>query len=138
MEPQLIPTFFKTLYIAIPVIYCVAVTFPKLAILDIYLHVLVERWQRICCYVVAAIITLSMIVNIPTVIWQCSPVSYLWDKSIPGGWCNNIPEHYFLASIPNIVTDVAMLIIPLPMIWKLHTSRRVKWGLSATFLAGSM
>jgi hypothetical protein len=41
-------------------------------------------------------------------------------------------------SIPNIVTDVVMLILPMPLIWGLHVSTKVKIGLLVTFLLGSM
>jgi hypothetical protein len=41
-------------------------------------------------------------------------------------------------SIPNIVTDVMMLILPMPLIWSLHVSPKVKIGLLVTFLLGSM
>ncbi|KAL8834224.1 MAG: hypothetical protein Q9170_003855 [Blastenia crenularia] len=33
-------------------------------------------------------------------------------------------------NIPNIVTDVAMLILPMPMVWKLHTTKGRKVGLT--------
>ena len=128
----------KSSLIAAPVVYSVAVAFPKLAILAIYLKVFVDKFSRLCCYGTAAIIVLTAVVNIPTTIWQCSPVEYLWDKSDPKGWCFDLVLHFRYGSLPNIVTDVIMLILPMPVIWKLHTSRRVKIGLAATFLTGSV
>jgi hypothetical protein len=41
-------------------------------------------------------------------------------------------------SIPNLVTDVVVLILPLPLVWGLHVSSKEKIGLLVTFLLGSM
>ncbi|KAF2186602.1 hypothetical protein K469DRAFT_449835, partial [Zopfia rhizophila CBS 207.26] len=138
MYPELVPTFFKILYLAIPVLYVPAVTFPKLAILDMYLHIFVERWAKWTSYATGLVIILSCLVNIPVVIAQCIPIAYLWDKTIKGGKCHNIEAHFLYSSLPNIVTDVVMLVLPIPMILKLHTSRKVRVGIAATFLTGSI
>lgn len=66
-------------------------------------------------------------------------MSYLWDKSQLHGWC--IPQEPHLrygTSLTDIVTDVVMLILPIPLVWNLQTSRKVKIGLMVTFLTGSM
>lgn len=41
-------------------------------------------------------------------------------------------------SLPNIVTDVAMLILPMRVVWNLHLATRLKVGLAITFLVGSL
>jgi hypothetical protein len=137
-HPEVIPTFFKILYITVPVAYCLAAALPKLAIADIYLGIFVERWSRWTTYATALVIVVNAIVNIPTTIWQCRPIAYLWDPSISGGHCNNIPVHFLYAGLPNIVTDVVMLLVPIPMIAKLRVSRKMKVGVAVTFLTGSM
>ena len=57
---------------------------------------------------------------------------------MPGGHCNNIEAHFIYASIPNIVTDVAMILLPIPVVWNLHVPRHVKLGLVMTFLVAGM
>lgn len=37
----------------------------------------------------------------------------------------------------NILTDVMMLILPIPVIWKIQTSKTVKLGLILTIATGS-
>ena len=68
----------------------------------------------------------------------CTPLDYLWDKSIARGHCINVAAFYRYAPMPNIFTDLAMLLLPLPLIWRLQTSRSTKIGLTFTFLTGSM
>lgn len=69
---------------------------------------------------------------------MCLPLDYLWDKSIPGGKCINIAAFYRWGSLPNAVSDLFMLVIPLPTVWKLQVERKVKIGLTVTFLTGSV
>ena len=124
-------------YYGTSIIYLCAVTFSKLAILDIYLHIFIDRLSRYAVYAVGSVIILSLVVNFLTVITQCRPISVLWNPE-PGGWCNNIHAHFIWSSLPNMLTDLMMLGLPIPMIWKLHASWRVKAGVFFTFLVGSL
>lgn len=65
-------------------------------------------------------------------------MEYLWNKKIPGGRCISQAYLFRYGSIPNIVTDVPLLILPMPLVWKLHVSAKVKAGLFVTFLLGGM
>ena len=78
------------------------------------------------------------IASVFTIIFQCKPVAFAWDKTINGGKCINTLAYFRYATIPNIITDAAMLISPLPTIWKLQTSNAQKIGLTAVFLTGSV
>lgn len=69
---------------------------------------------------------------------MCIPFAFNWDETIPGGKCLNKGLLYALMSMPNIGTDIAMFILPLPVIWKLQMTKNQKIGLTVTFLTGSM
>jgi hypothetical protein len=69
-----------------------------------------------------------------TAIFQCSPIAYAWDKSIKRGTCINELNYFRWISLPNVITDLAMLILPLPLVWKLHTSSGQKVGLTVIFI----
>lgn len=124
--------------IAVPLLYLAAVVFPKLAILAIYLRVFTQPRFRIVCYLLAAVLVANWIGTTVAGLLICRPLRYLWDHSIPGGHCFDINAWFRWASLVNIVTDVVMLILPLPVIWVLHTSKNVKIGLTITFATGSM
>lgn len=68
--------------------------------------------------------------------FQCAPVAYAWDKGIEGGTCINQLDFFRYVAVPNILTDVCMLVLPLPEIWNLQLSRLQKVGLTAIFLSG--
>lgn len=124
--------------IVIPLLYLAAVVFPKLAILAIYLRVFTQPRFRSACYVLVTLLMANWIGTTVAGLLVCRPLEYLWDRTIAGGHCFNINAYFRWASLVNIITDVAMLILPLPVICELHISRNIKIGLTITFATGSM
>ena len=68
----------------------------------------------------------------------CRPFEYNWNKSIPGGQCINQSLYYIIGSAFNVATDVAILFLPLPVIWRLQLKLSQKLQLSGVFLLGSL
>ncbi len=68
---------------------------------------------------------------------QCQPVAFQWDKTI-NGICINQLAYFRWISVPNVMHDVFMLVLPAPMIWKIQIGIRQKLALSIVFLIGSM
>ncbi|KAF2789155.1 hypothetical protein K505DRAFT_253954 [Melanomma pulvis-pyrius CBS 109.77] len=135
--PESLALNFQLLFYALPCLYCFAITFPKLAILNLYIHVCREPWMRWASYGITAITIISALVNLFTTIFQCTPIDQLWNPS-PKGHCMNIGAHFQWASFPNIFTDVAILIVPIPMVLKLEVPMRLKVGVAVTFFTGSI
>lgn len=131
-------TVWAKLVLATPIIYVAAVVFPKLAILAIYLRIFTLAPYRISCYVVALILIANWLGTTIAGFLMCVPLRYLWDKTVVGGHCFNINPLLRWGSLANILTDIVMLLLPLPVIWRLHTSRNIKIGLTITFATGSV
>ena len=68
-------------------------------------------------------------------IFSCNPIRGYWDASIPSK-CINAADYYTGVAVPNILTDIILLCLPLQMIWRLQTSFMQKIALSITFLTG--
>lgn len=124
--------------LALPIIYVAAVLFPKLAILAIYLRIFTQAPYRISCYVLALILIANWLGTTIAGFLMCIPLRYLWDKTVVGGHCFDLNAYLRWGSFGNIVTDIIMLLLPLPVIWRLHTSRNIKIGLTITFATGSV
>lgn len=118
--------------------YYTMVAVPKLAVLALYSRLLTIEPYRTIIRVLATILVLSAIVIFVMCLNLCQPFEANWNPYIPGAKCLDQQAFYTYASLPNIVTDVAMLILPIPVVWKLHASKKVKLGLVATFLTGSL
>jgi hypothetical protein len=69
-------------------------------------------------------------------ILTCYPVAYFWDKSIKGGHCLNLLAYWFSNAGMNIATDLALYIMPIPVLNSLQLPRRQKYGLMLVFAVG--
>jgi hypothetical protein len=90
--------------------------------------------------IVARLATVAIIVWCLSVILcsflLCRPFAFNWDQSIPDGHCGNQILSYVLTGSFNILTDVIVLTLPLPMIWKLQMQFRNKVALTIVFAIG--
>lgn len=136
-DPTKIIAWGKSIY-ATEWLYLTAVALPKISILAFYLRIFTMRYARITCYILIFIVAANWVVF--EIVWafQCSPVAYQWDKSIPGGKCIDVQASYRASSAPNIATDAIMLILPIPIAWQLKVSVIRKLGLIFVFLTGSV
>ncbi|KUJ19545.1 uncharacterized protein LY89DRAFT_780467 [Mollisia scopiformis] len=125
------------LQVALGYINPVAITLPKLAILGLYLRIFTIKAYRYLAYGIAAVLIANWIATLVSVSLICRPFAYQWDKSIPGGTCLQYQWMYTWFSIPNLVTDVAILVLPLPIIWNLQMSLNKKIGITITLITGS-
>jgi hypothetical protein len=116
-----------------------AVTVPKLALLLLYLRIFAGRKIRIATWIVIGVVIAHfLVINILFWVTLCQPFAYKWDKSIPGGHCVDYTAAYRYVSIPNLVTDLALLVLPISTLWKLKMGKSRKVGILMTFLAGGL
>jgi len=133
----ILPTVLKITF-ALEWIYPTAVLLPKLSIICLYLRIFTSKAAQISSYVIMAILLSTWLAFVVAATAQCHPVAYAWDKSIPNGSCFNLSAYYRATNVPNTVTDLAMLILPMPTIWKLHISKIRRVGLTMIFVSGGM
>jgi hypothetical protein len=50
-------------------------------------------------------------------IFTCTPIRKLWDPTVVGGHCIDIPKFFIGVAVHNIFTDIALLAMPPPYIW---------------------
>lgn len=119
-------------------IYVSAITFSKLVILSLYLRIFTTRTLKHLAFATGATIILTCVVSFIISASICRPFSYHWDKTIPNGKCGNTMAAYRLIRIPNIASDLVLLVLPLHSIAQLHLKLPAKIGLVITFLTGSI
>jgi hypothetical protein len=118
--------------------YALAALFPKLAVLCFYQRIFVQRAIRIGSYATMILVVLVALSFIITSSAMCQPFAFNWDKTIPDGKCGNIMASYRISCIPTIATDVLILLLPIPSIWKLHMGVARRLGVLFTFLTASV
>ncbi|KAG8526147.1 uncharacterized protein KY384_000140 [Bacidia gigantensis] len=68
---------------------------------------------------------------------MCRPFAKNWNPMLKGHCGDRIPAYIAIAAL-DIVGDFSIMCLPLPMIWKLHTSTTNKIGLSFVFALGTL
>ena len=111
----------------------------KVSILLLYHRLFgVNQWFRTGICVAGALTVMWWIAAFLDSIFQCVPVQAFWDKSIQNPKCQDIRASALGTGIANMILDIMLLIIPLPMIWKLQVSRRIKVSLTGIFMLGAL
>lgn len=121
--------------IIVPLLYVQAIVPAKLAVLHLYLNIFTDKTLRIGTYITGAIILGTWISCTVAGLLTCRPLSYFWTQK---GTCFNVNAYFRWSGLPNIVTDVAILVLPLPMVYHLQTSLRMKVGIAMTFALGGV
>jgi hypothetical protein len=68
-------------------------------------------------------------------IFICVPVEKLWYPDTPG-YCNNQVATWVANAASTILTDIAILVLPIPQVWKLQLRRPEKVGVTFAFCLG--
>jgi len=136
-DPELVIGWAKGIF-AIELIYLASVALPKLSALCFYMRIFVCRKSRIFACTVMGFVILNWAVFSISAIIQCRPVAYWWDKSIQGGVCFNVQTFYRAMCVPNIATDVIVLLLPISSLIQLKLPLLKKAALCFIFLTASV
>lgn len=66
----------------------------------------------------------------------CRPLAFNWDKTLPGGHCAKEPGPFIATGVLDLVIDIMVLLLPLPLIWNLQVSLANKVALFSIFGVG--
>ena len=109
----------------------------KTSLLLFYVRLFPGRRMRIVAYVTGAM-ELSFGISATVVdLVTCIPINAFWDETVKHH-CIDTYTFYIVDSAMQLVTDVVVLLIPLPVVWSLRIGTPRKIGLSVIFLLGSM
>ncbi|KAM4065404.1 hypothetical protein HRG_004277 [Hirsutella rhossiliensis] len=129
----------KTTY-ASEILFGLIITIAKLSILWLYytifsganstLNKLVIKGAAVACLVWFVVATF-------VVVFQCNPIHAYWDNYVMKPWCFSSPRLLLGYEMTNLFFDVAILCIPVPIVWKLRLSSFKKMGVLVIFLLGA-
>jgi hypothetical protein len=68
---------------------------------------------------------------------NCTPLSHLWHP-VPGGWCRQLTTEEYTSVAFNLVIDLGIVILPMPVLWRLQMPLRNKIFVSVMFGIGLM
>ncbi|CUS13283.1 unnamed protein product [Tuber aestivum] len=136
VSPAEFVTFLKATWVT-SVTYNWQSIFSKISVLTFYRRVMGHHhWFKLTTTAMMVFVVLTHGATVLIVLAHCQPVSYFWDRSIPGGRCWDITIVYYFNSASSIFTDVVVTILPLPLMLRLELPKRQKFGLCAIFSLG--
>lgn len=71
----------------------------------------------------------------------CEPISYFWREIIDptsGSYRYNFYYYYVGNAAANVVTDVLILLVPVPVVWSLQMRKTQKIGVCGVLLLGGL
>ncbi|KAF7593994.1 hypothetical protein BBP40_010391 [Aspergillus hancockii] len=125
------------LYFIAQLLYKINIGLTKISILLLYRRLFIQRWFRITCWTWIAIVLAFALGTVFSSIFQCSPVQYAFNKSIPGrGKCINLTAFWYANATFNILSDLVIIALPVPVISKLQLPLKSKFALCGIFAVG--
>ncbi|KAJ5360989.1 hypothetical protein N7541_001833 [Penicillium brevicompactum] len=118
-------------------VYTGCIAFIKFSILALYKRLFAIRSMNlavnamfgfVCLWVVGVYVAGALI---------CIPASKFWDQSVEGA-CLDPYKFYYGIQVPNILSDLILLIMPMHVVWSLPIPKSQKALLCGVFLVGGL
>ncbi|KAL8872930.1 MAG: hypothetical protein Q9174_001533 [Haloplaca sp. 1 TL-2023] len=130
----------KGLFIS-EVSYTIIICSIKFSLLAFYWRLFKQSKIRVPIYILTFVVSCWGLAVLLVTVLQCRPVGDFWNRFAPDAkgpfHCGvNVNQFFNGNSIPNIITDAALLVLPIPCIWKLQLPRAQKLALTSIFILG--
>lgn len=109
-------------------LYLTALPLVKISILIFYLRIFPQTWFRYACFATMTACVGYGIAFLLVSVFQCQPIALAWDHwdGEHLGKCNDINAQGWTSAALNVVLDVVVLVLPMPVIAKLELNKRKK------------
>lgn len=134
VPPENVDKFLKLLWI-IYYIFDTGTAVSKSSALFFYARIFSISKFKYALWVVHAMNVGWLVGILISVTFMCNPIQKAWDVFLPGT-CLNTGRLWLGSGLVSLIIDVIILVMPLPMLWKLKmkTIRRIQ--ISGVFICG--
>ncbi|KAI4672759.1 uncharacterized protein J4E78_001261 [Alternaria triticimaculans] len=115
-----------------------ALAFAKLSFLCLYLNLSPARGFRAGVHFTIFVVVGSCVGIVISLLAACKPFAKNIDVTITEGQCLNKAALYIATGVLNIITDIMVIILPIPMVLRLQMSRERKIMVIGIFSVGSI
>ncbi|KAJ5970707.1 uncharacterized protein N7479_000625 [Penicillium vulpinum] len=125
------------LWLSVP-FYNLSMILAKISALTLFARLFHPRSFLIVTYFLIAFLTLTGLWTTLSGFIYCIPIHDFWNPSAKVRKANCLPDGpvWFTNAGIQTVTDMVIVVLPLPLLWKLHLPRRQKWGILIVFSLG--
>lgn len=118
------------------ILYFTGVNMFKIALLFLFFRIFPTPTVRKYGFILGGISTGWNVACTFCAIFQCLPQEKLWKPWLQGG-CIDLFLTQLCVSVPVILLDICILLLPLPQVWRLNMNRTQRVFLTIIFLLGS-
>lgn len=108
----------------------------KMSVLFFYCKVFAVTHVGLVAKITMVFVALLGVSGFLSTMLVCHPFAYNWDLEIPGGYCGSQSAVFAVFAIMSLVTDVAVLTMPIRILVGLQLPLWKKASLLATFAVG--
>lgn len=119
------------------IFYALTLSTIKFSILLMYRRIFRSKTFRHVTLAVGLLVLGWMIGVVFAQIFTCTPVKGAWDPAV-AQHCIGTTKFYYGNAIANLLTDVVILCLPLPLVWRLNITTHRKLAISGIFLLGGL
>ena len=123
--------------LASEVLYGPAIGAVKISTLLLFARIFPDRNFKRALWAIGIFLSIYTAILAIAAIFQCRPISGAWDPTIKAD-CIQIKLVLMSIGGLNVLTDLFLLIAPLPQLWKLHIRNDTKYQLIGIFSIGGL
>ncbi|KAH7317037.1 hypothetical protein B0I35DRAFT_410148 [Stachybotrys elegans] len=139
LTPEKITYGWKILYIA-EFFFTAGAVSTKVTVLCLYLRIFMFNAFRRQCYMMLALSGLYLVAFTVSTGLLCRPIEYFWlgwnNAYDAVGTCINVNDYMMTTFIISAIIDVAIFLMPIPQVLKLHITPKRKVAICLIFGAG--
>ncbi|PGH01134.1 hypothetical protein AJ79_08005 [Helicocarpus griseus UAMH5409] len=121
-------------------VYLIDLCAVKFSILTFYHAMSARRSHRLSVYITMAIVAAFTVAMVFVNAFECDKPSDAWSTEIllqDKGSCHDLHPIYYSQAAFNIASDIAILLLPMPVLRKLNMKRNKRFALIGIFSVGS-
>ncbi|KAJ6146305.1 hypothetical protein N7497_008287 [Penicillium chrysogenum] len=125
------------LWLSVP-FYNMTMIFAKLSALTLFARLFRPRPFLLATYIIMGALVIIGLWTTLSGFFFCVPVNAFWDPSEDVRLANCLPAApvWFTNAALQTSTDLVILVMPMPLLWKLQLPKRQKWGILVVFSLG--
>ncbi|KAF2680358.1 hypothetical protein K458DRAFT_393005 [Lentithecium fluviatile CBS 122367] len=135
LPPHTLRTGLK-LNLTLQIVCPLATSLSKLSVLSLFYTIFgrTSPRYRLAIHLTALLVLAILLMQFVIPFANCRPLAYNWDMAVAGGKCAIAPLALWrYLSIPNMLTTLIIVGIPVPALWRLKVSAATKAGLGVVF-----
>ncbi|KAH9902086.1 hypothetical protein F4778DRAFT_736210 [Xylariomycetidae sp. FL2044] len=135
LQPRHVVRLSKGTYAA-QFLYAVSLGLVKISVIQMFKRIFFVRRFVIFANCLMAFSILWMLLTILMGLLVCRPVEMNWDPQTPGGWYGDQVVAFSSIGIVDLATELTILFLPVPMLWRLKMQMRYKIVVACMFAGG--